>query len=808
MAPITTFAAAFTIGVGIASWQAAQHGRVESLIWLSGAGLLALVAWAYRLRHRPPRASAPFIVMLLVMALGGLHFSIFWNQAQIFQQELAYSPDIQAFGHIVVDSGQRLVFHAQKVCVAGASRCLPEGDYRFWLGFNTDQVMRDTDGYYTLQGRYRPTRPATNAGGFDERFFALRRGVVGTLYVDEWQRWNGAIHETGVQASVSKTKLQRVRQMWQEHLTQGISGDAGRLSAAITLGDSSLLSDEAAEAFRRSGLAHLTAVSGMHVGAVLAAVWWLLGGHFGWRTWVGLFAAGAFTLLAGARPSAVRAYLAAGAGCIARVFGYTPSPWNVLSAALLVLLVINPALLNDPGLVLSFSAMAGILLIGRPLLPKAKTASGLGKLRNRVLQVLTIGLGAQAGTVIFVVSYFNTFSLLSIPATLVAAPLALALLVVSLASCLLYTCHLLPLAAACLTIAELLAQSLLAVATYIARFPWASVEVGSPSPITIVGWWLCLVGISIYLYNRRLPEFWQKIGYQAVRSWCIAGALFLCLTVWASVYSENRLLRITFINVGQGDSILLQAPGGRSLLIDAGGRYRVGDASSTVLSLFRRYGVRELVAVLNTHAHSDHLGGVAGVLQAGLAKTAWDNGLPASTLTYTEYQQAIMENNVDHRLARQNNVLQLGAVRIEVLWPPEEVVQQVTGRVALNDLSVVVRVVYGEVAVLLMADAPTAVLEQLLAQTPLQPVVLVKVPHQGALNSWHEPFYSTTKPLVSVISVGANGYGHPNAYVLSELTNRSTLCRTDRDSTIRFTTDGRRWYVKGGRGSACRASAH
>ncbi len=790
-------AAAFATGVAAALMLTGTRPVMANpLLWLLLLCLSALYAWGRGIRRLPPARHAPTAALLFVVALGGLHFSLQWQLWQRWQNWLSAQAEVVAIGEVRYGYGDRMLFYPQQVCAASGAVCLEGRQPRFWLATGAGQLA-PAPGRYKIRARFLPAKPPRIPGGFDELQYDMRNNVAGTVRVVE------ALASPPDRADAQRTPIGK---SWRQWLLAGIPGTPGQIAAAITLGDATALDQETIRILSWSGLFHIASVSGMHVGMVLAAVGFVLGGQMGWRAAAGLVVAGAFTLLAGGRPSAIRAFLAAVAWCVGRACGYAPEPWTVLATALLALLVANPATLTDRGLILSFAAMSGIFLIARPLLPGRVRAPGvLAWLRRWAWSLMALTIGAQAGTLMFQVAFFNYVSLVGLPASLAGTPLSMAVLIGGLTGCLLHACRLDWLASLCLGVTGQAARGFLAVAAYFGNMRWAVVHLATPAFLMHVAWWSGLVGISYGLYSRFLPAGWRSFAYRAAIGWSLAGCAVAILPLCQTIYENYRLLRITFIDVGQGDAILIQAPRGRAVLVDAGNKNIYVDSSRTVLELLRRLGAGQLAAAVNTHPHSDHLGGLAGVLAGATVETVWDTGATAPSAVYAAYQEAIARAEIPHRLAARGDSLQLGRVKIEVLWPPAGMARQVTGSSALNDISMVLRIAYGRVVVLLMGDATQAAQAQLLADLPVEEVALWTVPHQGAATCCQPAFVAAAHPHVSVVSVGPNNYGHPNPLVMAQLSAAGVVCRTDVNGTVRFSTDGRWWRVQGMRGPGCRA---
>lgn len=294
---------------------------------------------------------------------------------------------------------------------------------------------------------------------------------------------------------------------------------------------------------------------------------------------------------------------------------------------------------------------------------------------------------------------------------------------------------------------------------------------------------------------------------------------FMVLVVWVLLCPVGAvalpLMEIHFINVGQGDSIWIKEPEGKNVLIDTG-NLSVGHKVRTYL---QQNGVAALDALIITHTHPDHVGGIFGILPDIPVKKIYDNGAdPGKEEVALEYLNFVEGLYLDRGVLRSEvgghpgeppsgtpselfhgagrGELVFGALRLQVLSPSTPL----SGN--LNADSIVLRVLYGDIRILLMADATRKVEQALVKQMgeDLRSQVL-KVGHHGWADATSEAFLDCVKPKIAVISVGkGNRYGYPAAEVVKAIQDRGIrVLRTDEDGTIVVTTDGEALNVKTGR---------
>jgi competence protein ComEC len=211
-------------------------------------------------------------------------------------------------------------------------------------------------------------------------------------------------------------------------------------------------------------------------------------------------------------------------------------------------------------------------------------------------------------------------------------------------------------------------------------------------------------------------------------------------------------VRITFLDVGQGDAVLVRAPEGETALVDAGER--------APLAALRELGVERIDLLVATHPHADHIGGMVEVLAALPVRYFMDNGEPHTTATYRELIRTLENRSDITYLAAEPRTVELGSVALEVL-PLLPV-----GLVDHNDRSVALVVRFGAFRAFLSGDSEVRQLTHLVGLGAVPDVTLLKAAHHGSHNGVTRSFLAAARPEVVVISVGRNGYGHPHAEAL------------------------------------------
>jgi competence protein ComEC len=450
---------------------------------------------------------------------------------------------------------------------------------------------------------------------------------------------------------------------------------------------------------------------------------------------------------------------------------------NALGLAVLLLLAWRPGDLGEPGFQLSFAATAGIVYLTPTITAWLSERGWPAWLATST----AVSLGAQAAVTPVMLAHFNQLSLIGVAANLVVVPLAAAgttlgmlVLLVALAS-----------AVAADVLFQALWLLLLALRAAVwaaAQVPAAMVHLPAPSWGAIAAWGGALALVPYLVGPRRWP-----------RSMAVAClGLALALSVWPWVRPGDGRLRITFLDIGQGDATLVELPEGPRLLIDGGpGGARRLDVGERVLAPFLwNLPAARLDGVALTHSDADHSGGLRAVLTRFRVREFWENGRwgPASEDTL----RAVERSGACRRTLVAGQRLWLGSALVTVLNPDGTLPLDQPPPLGDNEESLVLRLDWRGFSLLLTGDLGGPGEARLLAsRAPMQSLVL-KVGHHGSRFSSSEEFLEATRAAVAVISVGArNPFHHPTPEALGRLEAAGArIYRTDRDGAVILETDG------------------
>lgn len=563
--------------------------------------------------------------------------------------------------------------------------------------------------------------------------------------------WEQRAPPTGAFA-LSETVRRRVRGAAERALPVAHAG----LASGLVTGDTSLLPHAVEEAMRDTGLTHLVAVSGSNVALVVAGLLVVAAAvRAGPRVRRVVLAAGLvwFAVLTRWEPSVLRASAMAGVVLLAGVRGVVGDPRHALAVAVLTLVLLDPGIAGSLGMLLSAGATAGVLVVA----PRVRRR--LGWLPGRVGDLLAVTIGAQLAVAPLLLWTVGEVPLASIPANMLAVPAAAAASAVAIVGAAVAAVH--PGAAVPVFAATRPAVAVVLWAAEHLR-TWSTV-VSIQRPATLLA---AVVGVTWLLASRR-----RRV---------LDAVALVTLALAAPVGLPGRGvdgLIVTAIDVGQGDAILVEAPGA-TVLVDGGGDGRAA-------TWLRRAGIRRFDAVVVSHPHADHVAGLPDILRRSAVGALWTPDVPADLPENAELRALAAARGVPHVHPVAGQRATVGGLAVEVLGPPPGRRYRASDS-ELNDTSIVLRVAHGGRTALLTGDVEEPAQRDLLTLGDRLRAGLLKVPHHGA-GTTDPAFLRATGARIALVSVGTgNRYGHPAPRTIETLqAMEARVRRTDREGTIR-----------------------
>lgn len=557
----------------------------------------------------------------------------------------------------------------------------------------------------------------------------------------------------------------------------------GAVLEALLLGDDGRMDEATVLSLQRTGLYHLFAISGAHIAIVSFLFFSLFKlARIPRRLSYGILIAALvfYALLVEGSPSVLRAVIMTVAFLLGRLLWRDAHILNAIALSAFALLLANPYSLFDVGFQLTFAATLSIILFQPKLLRL------LPKLPLGIGELAAMSIAATAGVLPILVSDFNRVTFSSLILNFAAVPLVGFVMGLGYAF--------FPVAFALPFLAGPYALGLKALVRVFAWLsglldpvPFVSYRVPTPPGWVVVGYFLFFL---LLLAPRRFRG--QKPAVLAVF------AAFFTILVTYPFPSRSSGLKVTVLDVGQGDAVLVEFPGRRKMLIDAGGfpegRFDVGE--SVVSPFLWRKGIKRLDYLVLTHPHPDHLKGLPAVARNFRIGEYWEAERPAGGEAYAALEAALRKRASRRNVGRGFAFRESG-VLIEGFHPPPGGDPSARAD-AENDRSLVLRLTYGEASFLLPGDIGREAERSILETVPDVRARVLKVPHHGSETSSSAEFLAGVAPEFAVVTAGdGNRYGFPRPEVLERYAAAGIrVYRTDRDGAVEFSSDGRSLLVR------------
>jgi competence protein ComEC len=690
-------------------------------------------------------------------------------------------------------------------------------------------------------------------GAFDRRAYLGQQNVdlVATLRAPE------LMQRTAASRTTAATLLAHVRRRLRDEIDE-LFAKAPQVSGvlrAMLLGDRSFVERSESTDFQKTGVSHVLVVAGLHVGAIALILFWI--GHVLrlaplWTAFVTLTLLLAYVAVVEQRPPVIRAALMTSIVVIGGLFFRRLDLLNSAALAALILLVAKPLAVRDSSFQLTFLAIGCIAGLAAPWLAKTvqpyvaalrgwrdatrdvshepraaqfridlrtialwlssrlptrlrspagdALARGIG-VSLRVWEMLVITLALQIGMLPLMARDFHRVTLsaplvnlAAVPLTGIVVPLGFLTL-----GCGLISHALGKLLAVPLTWVTIL---LVHIVQWFAQFPRWSYRIPGP-PAWLIGVFL-LAGVLLAATVRRYGV-WRRWASRCAAGALALSALAIAIFPFAPRWSAGKL-ELTVLDVGQGDSLFVVSPHGRTLLIDGGGAFGgfpgreehngIDPGEEAVSPYLWSRGFQKLDVVALTHAHQDHIGGLQAILETFRVGTLWI-GREAESAALANLEKLASEKKIPVVHEIRGDAFSWDGVEAQLLWP--EIAPAEIGPPPKNNDLLVLRLKYGERSMMLPGDAEKQAENSILSDNSEEELRadVLKVGHHGSKNSTMTGFLAAVHPLVAVISAGEdNPYGHPNAELLERLKDAGVrILRTDRDGAVHVMTDGKQLEI-------------
>jgi len=629
----------------------------------------------------------------------------------------------------------------------------------------------------------KPTRQK-NFGEFDYELYLAREKVF--TYLNIWQEKD--IQKIGEDDSNFLVSFSlSVRDKINEITKQTLSPPYNYLLIGMLLGEKSFIPPYLKEIFTEAGIMHILAVSGLHVGIIamaLLALFGILRLPKKLKLFSLILILIMYASITGFRPSVLRAtimfVLLIGGKLINRSRNLNIS---LFFAAFLILLS-NPLILYDAGFLLSFIVTFFIINL-TPIL------QGLfSKIVVWIRNPLAVSTAAWIGIFPLSAYFFSKVSIIAIVSNIFIIPLTGIAVILGFTT--FFTGMIsIYLAGIIANINYLVLNLITLTAKSFSSLPFAFIYVAQPSIMVIILYYLMVFFIIEMFYKKTIS---QKIKKKTTL--IILPVILLIIIVQVFYPADN--LKVNFINVGEGDCILIEAPNKIDILIDGGGTpqsdFDVG--SKTVIPYLRRKGIDEIDLLILTHPHLDHLEGLLPVLKELKVDMVLDSGLNCDSSEYKEFIALIQKKGIAYHKAKAgDNFIFSNNLEIFLLNPLYD--SDFYEESDFNNASIVVKLFYKNADFLFTGDIEEAAEKKLLVWQNILQSDILKVGHHGSATSTNLEFLDKVDPSIAVITVGKNHFGHPSQKIIERLEDRNIqIYRTDEDGTIIIRTNGQEYWIR------------
>lgn len=662
----------------------------------------------------------------------------------------------------------------------------------------------------------KPIQNFNNPGRFDYKRFMNLQGIFVSGFVSD--RSDIVLIRKATDSGLKRT-LESFRNYLIDLINQNSFSPEKEIIKAMILGNQNEIPDDIRDSFNKTGTAHILSISGLHIGMVAATFFFLFflllksSAYMMLRFNIIKIAATAsfvmvfiYALIAGMGVTVMRATLMAFIFLMALLSGKLKDFYNTLAIAGLIILFISPEALFDISFQLSFmSVLAIIYFVPRfNFLPLDKFSDIPPWLRSIIQYIYfsaIICVAATLGTLPLIIYYFDRVSLVTIIANMIAVPL-LGTLTLAVAMFFILLSFSPVISDFLIQWATFLTQISITIIHKFASLPFSSLPMAKPNLIEIALFYMLLVLITQWMDEKKKQNQWNMqspVRSATLKYLSVIIMVFFILDITYFTLRDrfSSDLKITVLDVGQGNCTVIQLPGGTNMIVDGGGfakgSFDVG--KGVVAPFLHKKRINRIDTALLSHPHPDHLLGLIYIMNNFNVRQIWKNHVAIDANIYPQWEETIRTHHV-HVFLISTNIPEkiFNKVHVKILWPPENYFDGIhdLSYDAVNDSSVVLRITYGKISFLIPGDISSDIEKKLLqSNVDLKSDVLI-APHHGSSNSSSIKFINAVSCRYVVFSSGkSNVFKHPHPSIIQRYQEAgSNVLRTDVHGAIRFTTNG------------------
>lgn len=648
-------------------------------------------------------------------------------------------------------------------------------EYFVYLNEKPDLKIDDT---LRVMGTFLLYESQRNPGQFDLQKYYKKQDIYGLILPDK----NTAPVIIKSKGFSTRRLLETVRDGIRTQCSAYLDTREVGLLTALLIGDRSGLDPEMKWDFQNTGVIHVLAVSGLHVGYILLILTTLtpiLKIPWGYDRLFILAGIWGFAALTNFTPSVNRACLMAGLYMLAPVFHRPKNPWNILSATSCILLIINPGQLFKVGFLLSFAAVGSILFfyneINSSLPEKLKVKSITKPVFRYPWALFLVSLSAQIGTIPITILIFHKLPVVALIANVFIVPLVGVLVAGGI---LLLCFSWLPIVAGWFANSIWLTTTLIqSLAKFFSGIPYGVIVLNNFRGFHIILYILLTIGlVSVLRKNYKVTIL----------------NLLICVNMMIWHWSlSSAYMDVLFLDVGQGDSAVIRFENGKTMVIDTGYRFRRMDmGKQVVIPVLNYLGVSKIDWLVLSHPHSDHIGGTMSVMSQFPVGTIIDTDIDYGSYTYNQILEYAEEKSIGYKNIFGGDAMKIDdRTYLQCFHPDTGIISDYN----INNGSLVFRIVYGETSFLFAGDAEREAENEMAGFGRFLDSDVLKVGHHGSITSSSLDFLNNVSPKVAVISVGEkNKFNHPSDMIISRIQSLgATIFRTDECGAIWFRSDGK-----------------
>ena len=630
-------------------------------------------------------------------------------------------------------------------------------------------------------GFYYRGKQKRNPGEFDYDAYLRSKEVLGILAVTE----DTSIVVFSHSFNVYRNIIHQVRKTIDEQIKKYHSVETTALLRGLLLADRREINYQTKTHFINAGVVHVLAVSGLHVGYIILIFLFLFGRlNLFVRSILTIVGLICFMLITGVPPSVFRATVMAVVLIFAFLSNRTTNLINSISIAAIIILVIDPNEIYNPGFQLSFAAVMAIGI----LFPYMSQIIDRWDIKNKILKYVLlfcgVSLSAQIGTLPFTLLYFNKLSIIALCTNFIVIP-AIGIIIAAAVVTLIFSAFL-PFVAVYFGAAnDLISGVVLQIIKFSGTLNFSHIIINGYSIVDLTIFYLMLT-ILIFCLTK-----FTNLRSKLIVFFLISANIFILSSIDDVQLLPENYLSVLMIDVGQGDSFLIKFPNGKTALVDAGNTTSTYDnGERVIIPLLNYFGIKKIDYGIVTHIDADHYGGFVALILGNRIGEVFKPEIDSSLSKDKRFEEFIKDRGLCINYFKEKK-MEIGNAILYFLYDNE--IENLASE-STNDKSGIFKLVYGETSFLFTGDVEKGV-EKIYAKKykDFLDSDVLKVGHHGSKTSTSELFINYISPQLSLISAGfKNKFGHPVQDVINRLNIAgSTIYRTDLDKAILLRSDGK-----------------